>query len=120
MKKKKKTGRPKNRPKGGMYSKKDIYQMLQTYGPRAVRRIARLVYSKDERIALEASKVIVHRLTPALKATQISIDGKVDHGVVVLPLVEKEEAIAARKQVLLADEAKSAKKPVDHKENKDK
>ena len=112
--------RKKARAKKGIYSRKDIYNLLQQNGPAAVRRIARLIYSKDERIALEASKVVIHRLTPALKATQISIDGKLDHGVIVLPMIEEQDKLEARKQVLLEEKTKSAKKLIDHKDNKSK
>lgn len=69
--------------KRGVKGKTNFYAMVSKHTPKALKVIVDLLEHKNENVRLGAAKVIMNKVIPDLKATEMKVEGKVVVGLVL-------------------------------------
>ena len=71
--------------KGGVIGRSTLYSVISAHSKPAILRLVELMSSKNENVALGASKAILSKTIPDLKVTELKGDEDRPVGVVFLP-----------------------------------
>jgi len=75
--------------KRGLPSKRELYQQVAGKADELIARLFELAYSKNESVAVSASRVLIERVLPTLKSQEISGHQEKTLGVIILPPLKK-------------------------------
>lgn len=71
-------------------SKQTLYQVASGHSKRAIQRLAELMESKNENVALGASRALLDKCLPDLKQEDFNMSEKLQSPLVVIDLANKE------------------------------